>query len=432
MNKVDVSPPSGTRDFLPEAVEARERVLAIIKRTFERHGFRPMETPAFERIEVLTGKYGDEGEKLIFKILKRGEKAAGGEADLALRYDLTVPLARVVARNQEQLGKMFRRYQIGPVWRADRPAKGRFREFYQCDFDIIGPKSLTADAEVLLMLTSALAALEIGDFVVRLNSRKVLHGLMEVYGVTPEQQGTVMTALDKLDKIGADGVAAELSERGLPASIAAHVLEDLREPAKVTDRLQSSEAGRAGLSEVDQLIEHTSGQLNAGSIVFDPFLARGLSYYTGPIFEVKHAGLGSSIASGGRYDNLIGMFAGKTIPACGGSLGMERLLMLLEDRQAASTSGPKVLVTVWDAASVGESLRIATRLRREGVSAEVYLDSDGIGGQLGYASKRGMSFAVMCGPDERAQGNVMVKDLRAKSQQALGLEEAAVWLAAAK
>lgn len=432
MNKVDVSPPSGTRDFLPEAVEARERVLASIKKTFERHGFRPMETPAFERLEVLTGKYGEEGEQLIFKILKRGEKAATGEADYALRYDLTVPLARVVARHQEVFGKMFRRYQIGPVWRADRPAKGRFREFYQCDFDIVGPKSLTADAEVLLALTSALGALEIGEFVVRLNSRKVLHGMMEVYGIPEEQQGGVLIALDKFDKVGAEGVAKELVERGLPPSNVEHMLAALQDHARFAAELQTSENGRAGLDEVNQLIEMTGGQLCAGTIVFDPLLARGLNYYTGPIFEVKHHGLGSSIASGGRYDNLIGMFAGKTIPACGGSLGMERILMLLEDRAQASVSGPKVLVTVWDAASVAESLRIATRLRREGVSTEVYLGKDRIGEQIGYASKRGISFVVMCGPDERAQGAVKVKDLRADSQQALGLEEAAAWLAAAK
>lgn len=432
MNKVDVSPPSGTRDFLPEAVEARERVLASIKKTFERHGFRPMETPAFERLEVLTGKYGEEGEKLIFKILKRGEKAATGEADYALRYDLTVPLARVVARHQEVFGKMFRRYQIGPVWRADRPAKGRFREFYQCDFDIIGPKSLTADAEVLLVLTSALGALEIGEFTVRLNSRKVLHGLMEAYGIADDQQNTVLIALDKLDKIGIPGVAQELTDRGLPASSVDNMMTGLNDINRLTGQLQSSENGRAGLAEVNGLLDLARDQLCAGSIVFDPSLARGLSYYTGPIFEVKHQGLGSSIASGGRYDNLIGMFAGKTIPACGGSLGMERILMLLEDRAPAAASGPKVLVTVWDAASAADALRIATLLRRAGVNAEVFLGHDKIGAQLGYASERNIPFAVISGPDERAQGKVQVKDLRAKSQQTFDVEEAAAWLAAAK
>lgn len=425
MEKVDVSPPSGTRDYLPDAVEFREDVLGTIKDVFRRHGFRPLETPAFERIEVLTGKYGDEGEKLIFKILKRGEKAKEGDADLALRYDFTVPLARVTAKYQQQLGKLFRRYQIGPVWRADRPAKGRFREFYQCDFDIVGARSLTADAEVLLVLTEALAALDLRDFTVRLNSRNVLRGLMEVYGVTEEQQGAVLIALDKLDKIGIEGVVRELRERGFPDSVTSLVTE---QRDALADRLNTSDVGRAGLREVNELIAMTGDQLSAGRIVFDPFLARGLSYYTGPIFEVAVESLGSSIASGGRYDNLIGMFAGKPIPSCGGSLGVERILMLLEDRQRVRKLVPRVLVTVWDSSSVAESLRIATRLRRRGISTEVYAESGSIGSQLGYASKQGARFAVLCGPDERAQSKIVIKDLQVQSQQVLDMDAAVAWL----
>src|SRR5690242_14360716 len=218
-------PARGMRDFLPEDVRRREHVIGIIKRVYERYGFEPLETPAVENIETLLGKYGEEGNQLIFKILKRGEHEASGQADLALRYDLTVPLARVVAHYQSKLPRLFKRYQIQPVWRADRPARGRFREFYQCDIDALGSTSPVVEAELLAAVCDSLAALGFGDFVVRLNHRRVLGGVLDAAGIPPAQQGDALVAIDKLDKIGPDGVAKEFAARGIPARAGALALE---------------------------------------------------------------------------------------------------------------------------------------------------------------------------------------------------------------
>ncbi|MBI3517625.1 MAG: ATP phosphoribosyltransferase regulatory subunit, partial [Proteobacteria bacterium] len=219
MTKINLAPPSGTRDFLPAELLFRRHVLQAAQTVFERHGFLPLDTPAFERLETLTGKYGDEGEKLIFKILKRGDKAASGESDLALRYDLTVPTMRVVSHQRHALPRIFKRYQIGPVWRADRPGKGRFREFYQCDVDILGSASALADVEVLLALAGVLREVKFPEFVIRLNSRQVLKGMLEVYDVPTDRQGAAVVALDKLDKIGVEALKGELAEVGLASSV---------------------------------------------------------------------------------------------------------------------------------------------------------------------------------------------------------------------
>ncbi|MCG2809789.1 MAG: ATP phosphoribosyltransferase regulatory subunit [Candidatus Portnoybacteria bacterium] len=225
MNTINISPPSGTRDFLPSDLKFREKIIDATKQVFESFGFLPIETPAFERIEILTGKYGDEGEKLIFEILKRGEKKAAMESDLALRYDFTVPLARVIARYQDKLPKIFKRYQIGPIWRADRPGKNRFREFYQADIDIVGLDSVAADAEIILVLSEVLIKLGIQDFVVRLNSRKVLIGLMETLEIPKQSQNKVLIILDKIDKIGVKGVEKELLKEDLPAKVLKNIKE---------------------------------------------------------------------------------------------------------------------------------------------------------------------------------------------------------------
>jgi histidyl-tRNA synthetase len=422
MATFDLSPPSGTRDFLPDAVMTRERVIGIIKRTFESFGFLPLDTPAFERIDVLTGKYGQEGEKLIFKILKRGEQAATGEADLALRYDFTVPLARVVAQYRNKLGTIFKRYQIGPVWRADRPAKGRFREFYQCDVDVVGTRSPVVEAEVMLALAEALRALGLGGFTIKLNSRKVLRGLMEAYDVvSADAQRAALIALDKMDKLELAAVVEEMVQGGVPAQSASHLSDDIASPARierVRTRLQNSAVGREGLEEVDRLEKLVTPVLRAGAIVFDPFLARGLDYYTGPVFEITAPGISSSIASGGRYDDLIGMFSREPIPACGGSLGLERILLLLDaaakERPAAA---PAAMVTVWDDASRVDALAMALALRDAGVSAEVFPGEGDLGKQLRYAAKKGISVCLLCGPDERAQGLVTVKNMTSTEQR---------------
>ncbi len=422
MATIDANPASGTRDFLPADVARRERAFSTIRQVFQRHGFEPLDTPAFERLEVLTGKYGDEGDQLVFKILRRGEQAASGEADLALRYDLTVPLARVAARYGSQLPMPFKRYQIAPVWRADRPGKGRFREFFQCDVDTIGSDSLLADAATIVAVTDALAALELTGFRVQLNARSALAGLIEAYGVPAALESTALVALDKLDKVGVDGVAAELTQRSVPAPAVAALVADLGADdlaGAVRDRLAGTERGAAGLTEVDRVLELVGG-VAGGTIDYAPVLARGLSYYTGPVFEVVHDGLDATIAAGGRYDGLIGMFQGQDVPATGGSLGIERILLLLERAEVAAgdarREGPDVLVTVLDDDAAADAMALARRIRASGRSADVFVGGGRLGKQLKHADRRGVRVAAIRGGEERAAGTVTLKDLATGDQ----------------
>jgi len=421
MATIDANPPSGTRDFLPAEVSRRERAFATIRAAFGDHGFEPLDTPAFERLEVLTGKYGEEGDQLIFKILRRGEHEATGEADLALRYDLTVPLARVAARYGSQLPMPFKRYHIAPVWRADRPGKGRFREFFQCDVDTVGSDSLLADAATLVAVADVLDRLGLSGFRVQLNSRQALHGLIEAYGVPEALAESALAAIDKLDKIGADRVAAELVERGVPTGAVDTLAGDLAADdltARVRERLAGTERGRTGLAEVDRVLE-LAGEVPGGRIEFAPVLARGLSYYTGPVFEVVHDGLDATIAGGGRYDGLIGMFQGQDVPATGGSLGIERILLLLEQQEVDLQRGPDVLVTVMDEEAGPDALALAQQLRGQGFSADVYVGAGRLGKQLKHADRRGAGAALIRGADERAAGTVTVKHLASGDQTAV-------------
>jgi histidyl-tRNA synthetase len=405
------------RDFLPAEVKAREKVLSTVRGVFESYGFAPLETPAIERLEILQGKYGEEGDRLIFKIAQRGAKA-GEEADLALRYDLTVPLARVVAEYGSRTGKIFKRYQVAPVWRADRPGRGRFREFYQCDVDVVGPEVGLADAETILVLTDALAAVGLKGFEVRLNSRRVLRGLIESYGIDPAREADVLVALDKFDKIGEAGVAEEFRERGLAAATA--LLAGVSGPAEeLRHRLGTSEEGRRGLEDVDRLIDLAGPLVRDGVVRFSPVLARGLSYYTGPIFEIYVEGSTSAISSGGRYDGLVGMFAGRSIPAVGGSLGIERIIPLVSSGEEGVVSPAKVFLAVWDAGARPGALATASALRAAGIPTEVYLGGERMGEQLGYASSRGIPYAVLRGPKEKEQGIVTVRDLETREQTAV-------------
>ncbi|MFW5933195.1 MAG: histidine--tRNA ligase [Actinomycetota bacterium] len=421
MATIDANPPSGTRDFLPADVVRRERAFATIREVFARHGFEPLDTPAFERLEVLTGKYGEEGDQLIFKILRRGEHEATGEADHALRYDLTVPLARVAARYGSQLPTPFKRYQIAPVWRADRPGKGRYREFFQCDVDTIGSDSPVADATTIVAVADVLEALGLSGFRVLVNSRQALAGLIGAYGVPEPLADSALVALDKLDKIGTDGVAAELRERQIPSEAVDALVADLGSEdlaGAVRDRLAGSSRGRDGLAEVDRVLELV-GDLPGGRIGYAPVLARGLSYYTGPVFEVVHDGADATIAAGGRYDGLIGMFQGQDVPATGGSLGIERILLLLEQAATGSpVEGPQVLVAILDAEGAHDALVTAQRVRRAGFTVDVYSGggSRKLGKQLRYADRRGMATAVLRGADERAAGRVTVKHLASGEQ----------------
>ncbi|MFP5308292.1 MAG: histidine--tRNA ligase [Actinomycetes bacterium] len=418
MAAIDANPASGTRDFLPDEVARRERVFATIREVYGAHGFAPIDTPAYERLDVLTGKYGEEGDQLMFKILRRGEHEDSGEADLALRYDLTVPLARFVARHGGTLGEPFKRYHIAPVWRADRPQKGRFREFYQCDVDTVGSDSLVADAEVLLAVSAVLDRLGLSGFEVQLNSRRALRGLIEAYGIPEQLEGTTLVAIDKLDKVGPDGVARELAERGVAAAAVEALVADVSADdveAVLRERLATTELGRAGIDEVDTVLGLVRPNQAGGSVRFAPVLARGLSYYTGPVFEIRHAGLGVSLAGGGRYDGLVGMFSNRDIPATGGSLGIERILLLLEE-EGAGAAAPPVLVTVLDDDLRADAVALATRLRAAGLATDLYVASGKLGKQFRYADRRGTRFAVIRGADEVAAGTVGVKDLATGDQ----------------
>src|SRR5690606_26227382 len=329
------------------------------------------ETPAFERLEVFQGKLGEEASALIFKILKRGVHEATGEADLALRYDHTVPLARVVGTYGSQLPSPYKRYAIGPVWRADRPAKGRFREFTQCDIDTVGSASPLADAEVVWAIHDGLVALGVDDFRILVNSRKALHGLLEAYGVPEERGAAILGTLDKLDKLSGDEVVAELVERGLEQRVARELVEDVTatDTDRVRKQLDTTERGREGLAEIDRLLELTSG-LPEGRVVFTPRMVRGLDYYTGPIFEVVATGYPGSIASGGRYDGLVAKLGGPDLPACGGSIGIERILAI-QAAEAEAGVGLDVALTVLGAEDT--VMRMAADLRAQGLRTGVYL-----------------------------------------------------------
>ncbi|MFJ6140836.1 histidine--tRNA ligase [Kitasatospora sp. NPDC092286] len=421
MAKDSFLPPSGTRDFLAVESDARERAFATVREVFGRYGFQPLQTPAFERLEVLTGKYGDEGDKLVFKILRRGEHEAGGEADLALRYDHTVPLARVVAAYGSQLPVPYKRYALAPVWRADRPGRGRFREFVQCDLDVVGTASPLADAEVVSALHEALERLGVPEFRFLVNSRKTLAGLLEVYGVPADQGGGVLITLDKLDKLSPDEVVRELvADRGVPGTTAHGLVDDLTAP-DATDRirkeLKGSATGQEGLAEVDRLLSLLSGTVPPERIVFAPSLVRGLDYYTGVIYEVTAPGMPGSIASGGRYDGLIGRMSGSDTPACGGSLGIERILPLLSSAAQQPAPALDVAVTVLGEALADDAFRMAAAIRRTGQRTGVYLGSSGkLARQMKWAADQGARFCLIYGEREREAGEVIVRDMASGEQ----------------
>ncbi|MGE5245485.1 MAG: histidine--tRNA ligase [Betaproteobacteria bacterium] len=426
---MSTKPPSGTRDFLPDEIRRRQWVADVVRRVYERYGFEPLETPAFENLETLLGKYGEEGNKLIFKILRRGEHERSGEADLALRYDLTVPLARVVAQYQNELPKFFKRYQIQPVWRADRPARGRFREFYQCDIDAIGSTSPVVEAEVLAAVCEVMQAVGFRTFELRLNHRLILSGLLNTAGVPAGQQPGALTALDKLDKIGVTGVKEEFRARGIDgaatdAFLAFFAADGAERPQDTLQRVERAFGGAssavANLRDIVALSEATPA---AGRIRIDLSLARGLSYYTGAIMEIAVPDLAGSLGGGGRYDNLVGMFLGRDVPACGFSLGLERILVVMSERgmfpPSVAGGAVDVMATLWNEETRPDVLALAGELRRAGLRVDVYPEADRLGKQLKYAASRNVAVVTVIGDEERARGEVAVKDLRSGQQQSV-------------
>jgi histidyl-tRNA synthetase len=429
------NPARGMRDFLPADVRKRTYVINIIKQVYESFGFEPLETPAVENLETLTGKYGEEGNQLMFKILKRGDKldlenarSVKDIADLALRYDLTVPLARVVADNKNGLPKFFKRYQIQPVWRADRPARGRFREFYQCDVDAIGSSSMIVEAEQINAVAKILRKLGFEDFKIRINHREILCDILDTAGVASEQHSDVLVAVDKLDKIGTEGVAAELAARGIDGSAARMILEIFEQTAKIEgtdDQINRTIVSNLlnivspeVLTDVGKILQNTEGT----PVRIDPSLARGLSYYTGTIMEISVPDLAGSLGGGGRYDGLIGMFGKEQIPACGFSLGLERILVVMDERgmfppEIASSTPADVMVAVWSDEAAGESLKLAGELRSGGLRVTVYPEPDKVGKQMKYADAIKVPFVCILGESEIAQAKVTLRNMRSGEQE---------------
>ncbi|MCH7410851.1 histidine--tRNA ligase [Belliella sp. DSM 111904] len=442
--------PKGTRDFGPLQMARRNYIFDIIKDTFKLFGFQQLETPAMENLSTLTGKYGDEGDQLLFKILNSGDYLkdvspqdleSGAVATLSkvsekgLRYDLTVPFARYVVMNRNEVTYPFKRYQIQPVWRADRPQRGRYREFYQCDADVVGTDSLVCELEILLMIKRVFSKLGLKDYSIKLNNRKVLAGLAEVIGV-PGRESELCVAIDKLDKIGWGKVQEELVSRGFdPKDIEKlQPIIDLKGSNQeklsfLKDFLSSSEVGIKGIEELQSVLDLLASYGSDETYVdFDVVLARGLSYYTGAIFEVKvnKVSIGS-VSGGGRYDNLTGVFGLEGVSGVGFSFGVDRIYDVLEELDLFpkdQLEGTKVLVTYFDEEGVSYGLRVLAALRNSGVESELYPDLAKIKKQFTYADKKQIPYVIVLGSEEINSNKVSLKDLKTGEQTTLSIEEA--------
>lgn len=420
----------GFRDYLPNVMLPRQRMLETVARTFESFGFAPISTPALEYADILVGKYGDEGDKLLYRFLDNGDR------DIALRYDLTVPLARVVGMNHD-LVKPFKRYHIAPVWRAETPGRGRFREFSQCDVDIVGSDSLMADAECLAVGASVLKALGVKRFELRVNNRKLLTALLERVAVEGDAALAVLRTVDKLPKIG-EAKTRELlaTENGLAAPAVDAIFDFLKlKPEELRGFFAESPIGLQGADELLTLLRLADEQGIRDCVAVDLSIARGLDYYTGTIYETFLLDLEAigSVMSGGRYDRLLGMFGGDAIPAVGISLGVDRLFYGLQELKLVQeqVSPTQVLVTVFDESTRAQAYGIAADLRAAGIATEVFLGVGKLKKQFQYADRKSIPLAVVAGPDELAQGLVTLKDLRAGAQRTLSREDLPAAVAAA-
>ena len=417
--------PKGTRDFTPEQTARRNYIFDTIKDVFRSFGYSQIETPAMENLSTLLGKYGEEGDKLLFRIQNSGEKAAEAP-EKGLRYDLTVPFARFVVQHQGELSFPFKRFQIQPVWRADRPQKGRYREFYQCDVDAIGSRSQLLELELVQMVEEVFRRLDV-RVVLKINNRKVLAGLAEACGF-PERIIDITVAIDKLDKIGLDAVREELLSKGLTADALA-VLEPVlklqgsfaEKVAAMRGVLASSAVGLQGLDELEELFGYIDSAGVSLPVEMDLSLARGLNYYTGAIFEVKALDWQiGSISGGGRYDNLTGIFGLPDVSGVGISFGADRIYDVLEGLDkfpAGLSSGSKLLFANMDAAAAAYVLPIAGALRGAGVAVEVYPESGKLKKQFEYADRKGIPFISICGSSEAEAGQVNIKNLASGEQK---------------
>jgi histidyl-tRNA synthetase len=449
MNTPKPTLPKGTRDYGPIQMARRTYILDRIKSVFQKFGFMQMETPAMENLSVLSGKYGDEGDQLLFRILNSGDFLAkisaedfseGAKkllplvAEKGLRYDLTVPFARYVVMNRNEVAFPFKRFQIQPVWRADRPQKGRYREFYQCDADVVGTDSLLSEAEIILMIKEAYRNLGLNDYIITFSSRKILGGLANVLQVQ-NQFSDLCVAIDKLDKIGKTKVLEELDGKGL----AIEKLEKLDQYLELqgsnnellnqlTTFFEEDKEGLIGIEEVNTILSLLKAFGDDGAkLQFDPRLARGLSYYTGAIFEVKPTGVKmGTITAGGRYDNLTGIFGMPGVSGVGISFGIDRIYDVMEESGLFPQIGPSVsmvLITHFDADSLMGALALASKLRDAGIACEVYPDADKLKKQFTYAEKKGIPYLLMAGSKEIAQNQYGLKNLESGLQEDLSPEQ---------
>lgn len=410
----------GFRDFLPGQMLLRQRVLGIIRDVFEKHGFEPIETPTIEYLEILTGKAG-ENEKLMYQFEDQGERAVG------LRYDLTVPLARFVAMHQNDLVMPFKRYHIAPVWRADKPQRGRFREFWQCDADIVGSPSMLADAEAIAVMAEALAAIGLGNAEILINHRGLLEALGHLAGMEAEQAGVLFRSIDKLDKIGPDAVKRDLVATGVSEAASSRVLELVSARGSYAELLDQAERDLNGIASAEKPLRDLRSLMDyladlgvpKNAYRLDFSLARGLDYYTGPVFEavVKEPKIGS-VGGAGRYDGLVGTFLGRDIPATGMSLGIERILEVIQQFNLLE-SPPSVAQALMVSlpATLAEAGHLARELREEGLRIDLsVLTNRSLGEQLKYADRRGIPLAIIPGEDEISRGKVSVKILKTGEQ----------------
>ncbi len=434
--------PKGTRDFSPLVTARRNYIFDTIRSVFKIYGFQPIETPAMENLSTLMGKYGEEGDKLLFKVLNSGDflkevdenllltrdanKIASKISEKGLRYDLTVPFARYVVQYRNEITFPFRRYQIQPVWRADRPQKGRYREFYQCDADMIGSDSLLNEAELLLMADEVFHRLGI-RIVIKLNNRKILAGLAQMIG-HPDKLIDITTAIDKLDKIGLEAVKMELAERGL-SSDAIAALDPVftltgathEKISGLKELLNNSEIGLKGITELEAVFDYIELSGITSEVEFDLTLARGLNYYTGAIIEIKAVDVAiGSISGGGRYDNLTGIFGLDGVSGVGISFGADRIYDVLEQTNQFPEklgSQTKVMISNFGVEEEKKALSLIIKLRKEGIASEVYPDQSKLKKQLNFANTRNIPYVIIIGEDEIKNGYFTLKSMKEGTQE---------------
>lgn len=426
MNTIQPRTLKGFRDFLPEDMKIRQRVIALFRQVFESFGYEPLETPTLEHADILLGKYGEEAEKLIYQFEDRGGRK------VAMKYDLTVPTCRVVAQYGDKIPLPFKRYQIQPVWRADNTQKGRFREFFQCDADTIGTTSMLADAEFIQMGLEIMAKLGFTDYYARINNRKFIDGLVQYAGATQEQFYSICIAIDKLEKIGLEGVIAEMEKKGVTPEVIKKIIQVVSLKgtsteliATLTEMMKDIPVAQEGLAELSTIFSYlkTAG-ISHELYTFDLSIIRGLSYYTGPVWEftVRDGGVGS-VAGCGRYDKLVGLYLGRDVPATGGSFGIERLFEVIKERGMLKDESNKLeLVTIFASNLTQQSLILVNKLRKQGKSVMLYPDENAkLDKQLKYANKKGIETVYILGPEEIENRQVKVKNMKTGEQNTLEL-----------